>query len=216
MIVDRSLSAASPRLGAVGRKLAPAMALAMLLAGCGGGLFDSGSSPAAPAGGSTLGNMLRFGSATAPAPVYVEDIDPDELVCPPVSIVPGGAAVRIGGGSSESVRSQITITDVARECARAPGGGVTMRVGAEGRVLVGPAGSAGTLGSNLRIEVRRGDQVVLARNVRVGATVPSGQAQAGWTHIEPNIVIPAATLQASGDTDVFISLGGAATSARRR
>ncbi len=192
------------------------MALAMLLAGCGGGLFDSGSSPAAPAGGSTLGNMLRFGSATAPAPVYVEDIDPDELVCPPVSIVPGGAAVRIGGGSSESVRSQITITDVARECARAPGGGVTMRVGAEGRVLVGPAGSAGTLGSNLRIEVRRGDQVVLARNVRVGATVPSGQAQAGWTHIEPNIVIPAATLQASGDTDVFISLGGAATTARRR
>jgi hypothetical protein len=190
-----------------------------MLGGCGGGLFDGGSSVASnPSGtsGSALGNLMRFGTATPPP---VLEVPEEELECPVVSIAPGGAALRIGaGGSSEGVRSQITITDVARECARAPGGGVTMRVGAEGRVLVGPAGSAGALGATMRIDVRRGDQVLSTRSVRVGATVPSGQAQAAWAHVEPGIVIPASAINALGDTDVFVTLNpsGAGQTARRR
>jgi hypothetical protein len=190
--------------------------LGLLLAGCGGGLFGS-ESPAVtdPAGtsSSALGNLMRFGT-TSPPPVL--EIPEDEIACPPVLIAPGGAALRIGGGASESVRSQITITDVARECARAPGGGITMRVGAEGRVLVGPAGSSGALGATMRIDVRRGDTLLSSRNVRIGATVPSGEAQASWVHVEPGIAVPAAALAGTADVDVFVTLNPGAPARRRR
>jgi hypothetical protein len=190
------------------------LAAAVTLAGCAGG----GSSDLLPGGGgvggggSGLANLVRFGSADLPP--ALEPVE-DEIECPPVSIVPGGAALRVGGGTSESVRSQVTITEVARECARGPGGSVIMKVGAEGRVLVGPAGGAGSLAAPMRIEVRRNDQVLSSRVVRVGAAVPSGQGQASWVHVEQGISVPASAFT-SGDVDVFLALGGAAAPARRR
>jgi hypothetical protein len=196
------------------RVVALSLVTAAMLAGCAGGpgaVLVPGSGGGS-GGGSGLGNLLRFGSTELPP--ALEPVE-DEVECPPVSILPGGAALRIGGGESESVRSQVTITDVARECARGPGGSVIMKVGAEGRVLVGPAGGAGSLGAPMRIEVRRNDQVLSSRVVRVGATVPSGQGQAGWVHVEQGINVPASAF-ASGDVDVFLSLGGSAAPARRR
>ena len=195
-------------------KFIPVAALAVLLGGCGGGLLP-GSGATSPTGdtGSSLGNLVRYGTTTLP-PVLQEP--EEEIDCPAVQISPGGAALRIGaGGSSEGVRSQITITDVARECVR-NGGMLVLRVGAEGRVLVGPAGSAGSLGATLRIDVRRGDTVLSSRTARVGASIPSGESQAAWTHVEQGISIPVATLRAGGDTDVFVTLGGAASQPSRR
>jgi hypothetical protein len=198
-------SAPAPRLAF---RLLALAALSPLLAACGGGMFDSGS------GGGLSGFMQSVTPASAPA--AVDDPDQQELECPPVIISPGGAALRIGGGSSDSVRSQITITDVARECARGPGGSVVVKLGAEGRVLVGPAGSAGALGATMRIEVRNGDKVLSSRAVRVGATVPSGQSQAAWAHVENGIQIPASAFTGGGDTDVFVTLNAGAAEPRRR
>ncbi len=202
-------SATSP--AATAARLLALAALAPLLAACGGGMFDSSSSGS---GGGLSGFMQSVTPASAPAPA--DDPDQQELECPPVIIAPGGAALRIGGGPSESVRSQITITDVARECTRGPGGSVLVKVGAEGRVLVGPAGSAGALGATMRIEVRSGDKTLSSRAVRVGATVPSGQAQASWAHVESGISVPASAFAGGGDTDVFVTLNQAAAQPRRR
>jgi hypothetical protein len=93
---------------------------------------------------------------------------------------------------------------------------VLVKVGAEGRVLVGPAGSAGALGATMRIEVRSGDKTLSSRAVRVGATVPSGQAQASWAHVESGISVPASAFAGGGDTDVFVTLNPAAAQPRRR
>ncbi len=202
-------SATSP--AATAARLLALAALAPLLAACGGGMFDSSSSGS---GGGLSGFMQSVTPASAPAPA--DDPDQQELECPAVIIAPGGAALRIGGGSSESVRSQITITDVARECTRGPGGSVLVKVGAEGRVLVGPAGSSGALGATMRIEVRSGDKTLSSRAVRVGATVPAGQAQAAWTHVESGISVPASAFAGGGDTDVFVTLNPATAQPRRR
>ncbi len=196
----------------------PVLALGFVLGGCMSGLLPGSTSepsaPSAPSGGSALANLMRFGTTSPPPPMQPVE---EEIECPSVVIVPGGAALRIGGGDSESVRSQITLTDVARECAGTAGGPVTMRVGAEGRVLVGPAGSAGPMGATLRIEVRRADTVIASRNVRVGATIPAGEAQATWTHVESGIVVPAEAFKAGGDIDVFLTLNpGGATPRRAR
>ncbi|MGL4440908.1 MAG: hypothetical protein ACRCUE_16725 [Bosea sp. (in: a-proteobacteria)] len=199
-------------------RLMPVLGACLLLSGCAAGLSDivSPSGPTTPEGGSSLANIMRFGTASLPpVPAPVEE----EIECPPASIAPGGAALRIGAGaSSEGVRSQITITDVVRECARSADGGVIMKVGADGRVLVGPAGSPGSLGATLRIEVRKGEQVLSSRNARVSATVLSGQAQAAWVHVEQGIVVPGSAFRTSGDIDVFVTLNppGAGQTARRR
>jgi hypothetical protein len=199
----------------VRRGLLP-VAVGVVLAGCvGGGAQTAAPVASEPGGGSALANLFRFGTTEPPPPLPENQ---DELPCPFVSIVPGGAAVRLGGQTSESVRSQITITDVARECVTQPGAtALTMRVGAEGRVLIGPAGGAGGQFATLRIEVRRGDQVIASRTARVGGAVPSGQASTGWVHVEQGLTIPANLLLARGDTDVFVTLNpGAEPRARRR
>ena len=205
------------RTGACMGKLVSVAALGVLLAGCGGGLLPGGgleTANTAGSGGSALGNLMQFGT-TSPPPAAV--IAEEERECPPVSITAGGAALRLGAADSQSVRSQITVTDVARDCTNAAGGGVTVRVGAEGRVLVGPAGSAGPINATLRIEVKRGDQVIASRNARVGATVPAGQGQATWVHVEDGILVPGSVLASSGDIDVFVTLNpGATQTARRR
>lgn len=201
-------------------RLSAALVLALGLAGCSGGPLGGlipGTTPEPQTpigGGSALQNLAQFGTTTLP-PVPEANLS-DEVECPVASILPGGASLRIGGQTSDSVRSQVSITDVARECLPAAGGGVAVRLGTSGRVLVGPAGSAGAHFASMRIEVRRGDTVLSTRSVRVGAQVPGGQAGADWTHIENGIVIPASAFASRADLDIFVMLGNAQAEPRRR
>ena len=173
--------------------------------GTGGGLTGA----AAPASGGALGNLFQFGT-TAPAPVA--EIEEEPVPCPPVSIAPGGAALRLQSGqSNETVRAQVSIIDVARECTNRPDRGVSMRVGTEGRVLIGPAGGSATQSATLRIEVRKGEQLITSRSVRVGAAVPAGQAQASWVNVEQGIEVPGSAFAGGGDIDVFVTLNPSTT-----
>jgi hypothetical protein len=196
------------------------VALAGLLAAACGTNPDSvtGLPVAGPSGqgGSALGNLVQFGSA---APPPVAQVAEEEVECPPVSVEAGGAAIRLqAGGSSEGVRSQVSITDVVRECTRGPGGSVNVRVGVEGRALIGPAGSAGGHFASLRVYVRKGEQILSTRTARVGATVSAAEGSAPWAHVENGVSIPASAFSTRGDIDIFVSLspGGAAPRAARR
>ncbi len=173
--------------------IAGAASVALLAAGCGTNPDSvTGLPVAGPTGqgGSAIGNIVQFGTAQPPPVAVVPD---DDLECPPVAIAPDGAAIRLqAGGASEGVRSQVTITDVVRECARGPGGSVIVRVGAEGRALIGPAGSAGGHYATLTVIAQKGPQVFARRTARVGATVSAAEGSAGWAHVEQGISIPPA------------------------
>src|SRR5829696_3486324 len=114
------------------------LALAVLgvstLAGC--------SSPGQ--GGSTLGNMVLFAGPTVPPPAKtaIEDV-----YCPQVDIPEGGSSIQAfsGGrvGDSGGLRSQIALGRIARECVGSPDGSTSVRIGVEGRALLGVGGSAG-------------------------------------------------------------------------
>lgn len=163
--------------------------------------------PAAAQGvGDALRNLMRYGSLTEPPaapPTAVEMAD-----CPRVDVVEGGAALQsFAGGrpSPDALRSQLTISNVARECIRQPDGSVVVKVGVEGRALIGPAGSAGRFDAPLRIVVKRGDQVFANRLRRVPITVPQGEAHASFVTVEEGIVVPPGT----GDFDIEVGLGGA-------
>ncbi len=155
-------------------------------------------------------NLIMFQSTRPPAPS--EPIRPDDdLECPQVTIV--GGTLRAGAADNQSVRNQLTINDVARECTNAqPGGGFTLKIGVQGRVVLGPAGGPGTYSANLRMQVRRSGNVVANRVARVSATVAQGQGGAEFVHVEENIIIPGGP----NVPVVEVSLDSAGAPARRR
>jgi hypothetical protein len=187
--------------------------LSIGLAGC-----SSSSEPGeGRSAGSTLANIVMFQSPSPPPPPPKREQTLDDVDCPTVSIPEGGAALRQQGGQdSQSLRNQISINDIARECLNVTAdGGYTMKVGVQGRVLIGPSGSPGSYGAGLRIVIKRGSTVLANRVVRVSATIPAGEAGADFTHVEQGLVVA----PGRGDVDVFVSLepgGGAARTSRRR
>jgi hypothetical protein len=185
--------------------------LCLGLAGCG----SSGSSSGQPSTLQTLGNVVMFQSTTPPPPDQLPKEDEDEqLVCPEVIIADGGAAIRAQSGQdSSSLRHQISILNVARECTPTGNGGYRLKVGVEGRVLLGPAGGPGTYGATLTTSVTRGTTQIARRTARVGGTIASGQGGTDFSHVEDGIVVPAGR----GDVEIIVGLGGgSATPARAR
>lgn len=182
--------------------------LCLGLAGCGGGVSS---------GGKTALNVIMFQSTTPPpADQLPKDDDQDQqLFCPEVIVVDGAAAIRAQSGQDSSgLRYQISIANVARECTATGNGAFRLKVGVEGRVLLGPAGSPGSYGATLTTTVTRANNVIGKRSARVGATIPSGQGGADFTHVEDGIMVPAG----KGDVEIFVGLGGGgpAAPARRR
>lgn len=203
------------------RSLLAVPLLGLALAGCGS---SSSSVPGEPTASQKLTNLFVFQSTTVPQPTSRPQRDPnwvepgpdeeETLFCPQVIIADGGAAIRAQSGQdSGSLRHQISILNVARECTATGRGAFTLKVGVEGRALLGPAGGAGTYSATLTTQVLRGTTVVARRSARVGATIPAGQGGADFVHVEDGIVVPAG----SGDVEIIVGLGqGGATPARSR
>ncbi|MGO4172230.1 hypothetical protein [Bosea sp. TAF32] len=198
-MIDQTLTA--------GRWLALPL-LCLGLAGCG--------SSSSSSGGSTALNMLMFQSTKPPVPDQLpKEEDRNDTVCPEVIIADGGAAIRAQAGQDSSgLRYQVSITNVARECTPTGNGGFRLKVGVEGRVLLGPAGSPGSYGATLGTTVTRGTTTVARRSSRVGGTIPSGQSGVDFSFVEDGIVVPAG----KGDVEIIVGLGqgGAAAPARHR
>ena len=184
--------------GELGTKARWALALLGLsaLAGC--------SAPGE--GGSTIGNMLTFAGPTVPPPVTAQI---EDVYCPQVEIAEGGSTMRSysGGrvGDAAGLRSQIAIAELARECVGQPDGTTLVKVGVEGRALLGAGGGAGRYDVPVRIVVKRGDRVIANRLRRTAVSIAAGQAQASFAVVEEGIVVPAAD---ATSFDIEVALAG--------
>lgn len=182
-----------------------------LLGGCSTLGLGGSDEPRAPttsaSSGSSFSEFFRNGGSTVPPPPAPVD---DDIDCPAVEILDGGAAMRQVAGSD--VRNQISLGQVARECRAAGPGQIAIKVGVEGRVLLGPAGSPGSYGATLTTTVTRGTSVLGKRSARVGGTIPSGQSGIDFTHVEDGIMVPAG----KGDVEIFVGLGGGGPAAPAR
>jgi hypothetical protein len=147
----------------------------------------------------------------APPTIVSGAADPDEF-CPVVDIFEGGAALRLGGMESSSVRHQLTVNQTARQCTANPGGGYTLRVGVQGLALLGPAGRPGRFDAPVRVRVTRGDTVIFDRTQQVSVTIPAGETQAQFVHVEQGIVVP----PSPEDAKIEVGLGNAPATRRRR
>jgi len=140
-------------------------------------LFGSGSSSNAQA------------DATSSTPAS-SDVD-----CPTVEVRVGAGALSVMAGkgeSAEDMRHQLSFGQMAREC-RVQGGVLTMRVGVQGRVVLGPKGTAGTVEAPLRFAVvREGPEpkTVLSKFYRVPVAVEPGQNNVAFTYVAEDIEFP--------------------------
>ena len=128
-----------------------------LLSGC-GGTSNMFSTPPDAEPLPTIGDRFNqlFGrksqavGETAPAP------DGAELDCPVVKIRAGASTYAVATPGKQpagsDVRYQATITRTARDCTRSSGQ-IIARIGIQGRVIAGPAGTPATVEIPLRVAV---------------------------------------------------------------
>lgn len=177
-------------------RLMPALAAALMLAGCQswqGGDDDAFTAPAAT------------------ATVDGRQIDPDaNIVCPVFDIYEGGSAVRTGEG--QSLRHQISIGQTARECFGAADGSMTVNVGVEVLALLGPAGRPGNVSAPLHIAFRgeTDGKVYTTRSRTVTVSIPAGSAQGSARIVEKGFSVPADA------KNVLIEIGLGARATQRR
>ena len=179
--------------------------LALALGGC-----VSSNGPGDP----TSYSQALFGNPTGQQPE--KPLGPQrDLNCPSVDVLEGTAAHRVGGAT---VSYQASLLDVAREC-NFGGSQFTMRVGVQGRVVLGASGKPGTFSVPVRIAVKRGDKVVTSRLSRISVSVPAGQGGASFAHVEEGISLPVGAEDPSDEYDVLVGFDGGASAAstgRRR
>jgi hypothetical protein len=92
-----------------------------------------------------------------------------------------------------AVKYQGTFARAARECALV-GGQLVMKIGVEGRIIVGPAGGPGQVDVPLRIavveETVKGTRPIVTKFVRIPVTVASATDNPTFTHVEEGLSFP--------------------------
>ena len=136
------------------------------------------------------------GSSTQQPPGNTPDNAPADIECPGVEVRAGASTLAVNTPGAESgpmnTRYQVTIGQTARECA-ALGGVVTMRVGVQGRVLLGPAGGPGQVDVPLRLAVvQEGPEPkpIVSKFARLSVAIPSGQTAVPFVHVEQDLTFP--------------------------
>jgi hypothetical protein len=154
------------------------------------------TSAAAPSGaGEQRFALFGFGEGDKkpeqPAATESPDID-----CPGVEIRQGASTFQQSGADNGStalsLRYQASFIRFARECAL-QGGNVVMKVGVEGRVILGPAGAAGPITLPVRLAVVKEGlepKVIWTKFYMVPVVMPTGQPNVLFTHVEEDVSFP--------------------------
>jgi hypothetical protein len=141
-------------------------------------------------------NSLFSGSAdpAAPAAAGGPALDPED--CPSVEVRSGAGTYTVAGkppeAASTDVRYQLSISQLARQCA-VIGANLVMKVGVQGRIVVGSVGGPGQVDIPLRYAVVREGAVartVTTKFKRLPAAVDPGQANVAFSDVEENLSFP--------------------------
>lgn len=185
---------------------AAVLAVAVGLSGCSSDrLFgrteppaSTGSTSSSPSFGDRVSNLFSSKPAAQPAAqtpgaaaITAADID-----CPTVEIRPGASTFALSTPGAEptalSMRYQASFGQTARECKLA-GNVLTIKVGIEGRVVVGPAGGPGQFEVPIRYAVvQEGPEPkpITTKLHWQPVTVQPGETNVSFTQIEEDLTFP--------------------------
>jgi len=196
--------------------------LALGLVGCssisGGGSGGGASDwfPSIP-GFSTVQTTPADRSALAAEPLPSVDTD-----CPTVDIRQGASTLAIAAKSqmptANDLRYQLSLTQLARQCAL-DGPMMRMRVGVQGRVIVGPAGAPNQVTVPIRYAVVQEGvepKTIATKFRRFPVTVPPGATNVTFTDIEEDLSFPVPARNALEAYVVYIGFDDAGDHNERR
>lgn len=144
---------------------------------------------------STLASLVSFGPKDQTASndgAATDPSAPKEIDCPQIEVQDGTSAMRVGGDANQAVRYQFDIFETAREC-RVQGGQFAIKVGVAGRLLIGPAGSAGSYSAPLRVVVRddRTGKPTVSKLYKIEASAtPATNLQAPFQFVSEPLMLP--------------------------
>jgi hypothetical protein len=123
---------------------------------------------------------------------------PDDLTCPPVTIRSGASTYAVGlpgkQASGTDLRYQATIGETARECDyNTDTHQIAIKVGIQGRVIVGPAGAPPTVEVPLRVAVVEdgvSSKTIATKAYTVTVNL-SGDEGGTYSFVSSDIVYPA-------------------------
>jgi hypothetical protein len=182
-------------------------AILLLLAGALLGGCSTGSSWI-DASTSSVSNFFSGGGSSRPTNVAAgEPGASPEFDCPGVTIRPGASTLAVNASNADpsatNLRYQASFSQTAREC-RFNAGTVTMKVGMQGRIILGPGGGPGQLTVPLRYAVvREGAEpkTIWSKLYRVSVEIPPGQGNVPFTHIIEDVAYP---LPPGAEIDAYV------------
>lgn len=171
------------------RSAAAFVALGAVLGGC-------SSTPSMPSSFQSLFGKSGASGAAADASASAAPAAPVEFECPSVNIRQGASTLAVSNNKTDdsalNMRYQVGIGQTAREC-KLVGNIVTMKVGMQGRVVVGPAGGAGQIDVPIRYAVVHEGmdaKTIVSKLDRVNVQVPAGDGNVLFTHVEEDLSFP--------------------------
>jgi hypothetical protein len=157
----------------------------------------SGTGTSLPSIGGTLPNW--FASAKKPATTTANGAAAAKAMeddCPPVEIRTGAGTLSIAAKSQQptaiDLRYQLSFHEMARQCAL-QGTTVQMRVGVQGRAIVGPAGAPPQITVPIRYAVVREGvepKTIVTKFRRIPLQLPPGSTNVMFTDIEEDLSFP--------------------------
>jgi hypothetical protein len=133
--------------------------------------------------------------AAAPQTVPGASASPD-INCPSVDYRQGAATMAVNAPGSDNaalgLRYQASFVQTARECA-VRGNDLTIKVGVQGRIVVGPAGGPGQISIPLRYAlVREGlePRTLWTKLFMVPVAIADSQLNLPWIHVEEEMTVP--------------------------
>ena len=200
------------------RGLIAALALmGPVLGGCSSSVITDSWGSLAKLAGTTGSN------ANASAAVGGPTLPPD-FECPQVQVRTGAATLTSSSNPAEptalNMKYQVTIGTTARECRMGPNNMVQIKVGMQGRVILGPEGAnPGTINVPLRFAVVRetiDTKVITTQLDRVTVTLPPNDSNVLFSHVSEGMEFP---LPRGGDIDyylIYIGFDSAAVEPERK
>jgi hypothetical protein len=195
--------------------IAALLSLSLLASGCGGGgsLFGgpaatapppattAAAPPAAASGSSSPGYLTNFFAGSSDkGQQAVAGATPD-VECPYIDIREGASTLTVNAGgdyagsenSAMALKYQGTFVRAARQCS-VVAGQMTIKVGVEGRVILGPAGGPGQVDVPLRIAVvdesPAGSKPVVTKLIHIPVMVQSATDNPTFAYVEDGLIFP--------------------------
>jgi hypothetical protein len=164
-----------------------------------GPLLGACSSPSLP---SMSSFSSIFGSSSTPAGdanASAANLQlPSNFECPSVTVRSGASTLTAstdpnGDATATNLRYQVGISTTARECRMSAPGVVSVKVGVQGRVILGPQGSPGPVNVPIRYAVVFDgvpQRTITTKFERISVTVPPEDTNVLFSHVVEGIEFP--------------------------